>query len=451
MVRVRTFIVFAVLAVASHSTAATTSNPVFPYPLKVDKLPNGLTVARVPFPSPGLVAYYSVVRVGSRNEVEPGHSGFAHFFEHILFKGTKKYPLGVREDILGKVGFNDNAFTADDVTVYHSYGPSSSLEQLVDIEADRFQNLTYSEETFQTEAKAVLGEYHKNAAFPELTIEEKLNATAFTKHPYQHTTMGFYDDIKAMPDKYKYSLEFFKRWYRPDLTLLFIVGDFDDAKLMEWIRKHYGSWTSTPTNVAIPNEPPQNDPRSIHIDWPSSTLPRHVLAWRTPAASLKRPDAAIQTVLADYLAGPTSPLHKELVLQKQLAEEISSDFTPHRDPYLFAIDVKLREEKHRAAVKKAIDSTLKQLVTGKVDAQRVSAIRSNILYSMPMEMETPDHVAVRLAWFAGIFGEADALVKHIQAIEKVTPQQLVAFAKEYFVANRRITLTLTPKVPEAKP
>src|SRR5439155_11623038 len=137
-------------------------------PIKTTVLPNGLTVVRVPQNSPGIIAYYTVMRVGSRNEVEPEHTGFAHFFEHVMFKGTKKFPEGTREALLGKLGYSENAFTSDDITVYHLSGPSAPIEQLMAAESDRFKNLDYSEATFQTEAKAVLGEYHKNDAHPEL-------------------------------------------------------------------------------------------------------------------------------------------------------------------------------------------------------------------------------------------------------------------------------------------
>src|SRR5687768_4480808 len=99
--------------VAALPAAAQPREDAFPYSLKTERLPNGLTVVRVPFQSPGLVAYYTVVRVGSRNEVEPGKTGFAHFFEHMMFKGTKKHPEGEREHILATYGFDDNAFTTD--------------------------------------------------------------------------------------------------------------------------------------------------------------------------------------------------------------------------------------------------------------------------------------------------------------------------------------------------
>src|SRR4051812_8865543 len=238
----------ALLALCGVVSAAP-AKPLFPYPYKTTVLKNGLSVTRVPFNAPEQVAYYSVVRVGSRNEVEKGHTGFAHFFEHVMFKGTKNWPEGTRDALLGKLGFSENAFTSDDVTVYHVTGPTSGLRQLIDVESDRFMNLDYSEATFQTEAKAVLGEYHKNAANPGLKIEETVLATAFTKHPYQHTTLGFYEDIQAMPSRYEYSKEFFKRWYTPDNTMLFIVGDFDDAKLMADIEKAYGGWSGKAATI----------------------------------------------------------------------------------------------------------------------------------------------------------------------------------------------------------
>ncbi|NMO18780.1 M16 family metallopeptidase, partial [Pyxidicoccus fallax] len=269
----RRLLTLLLLLLGTALPAAAQSGPSasFPYTLKTDRLPNGLTVVRVPYPSQGIIAYLTVVRVGSRNEVEPGKTGFAHFFEHMMFKGTKKNPEGTRERVMGTFGFDDNAFTSDDVTVYYSYGPAAGLPQLIEIEADRFQNLEYAEPAFQTEALAVLGEYHKNAAAPFLKMEEELNAAAFTRHTYRHTTMGFYEDIKAMPQAYEYSKTFFERWYTPDNTMLFIVGDFDDEKVMQLVRQHYGPWNRKAATVNVPSEPAQSGPRNAHIDWPQPT------------------------------------------------------------------------------------------------------------------------------------------------------------------------------------
>ena len=106
------------------------------------------------------------MQTGSRNEVEPGKTGFAHFFEHMMFRGTEKYPPDAYEAILTKAGARQNAYTTDDYTNYHITFAKEDLEKILEIEADRFQNLNYPEEAFRTEARAVLGEYNKNFANP---------------------------------------------------------------------------------------------------------------------------------------------------------------------------------------------------------------------------------------------------------------------------------------------
>jgi zinc protease len=419
------------------------ASPFFPYPMKVDRLPNGLTVTRVPFNSPGLVAYQTVVRVGSRNEVEPGRTGFAHFFEHMMFKGTKSHPEGEREKLIATYGFDDNAFTTDDVTVYHSYGPTAGLLPLVEVEADRFAHLEYSEPSFQTEALAVLGEYHKSAAQPWLKVEEELARTAFTQHTYGHTTLGYYADIQAMPKAYAYSRSFFERWYTPDNVVLVIVGDFDDDALMKAVREHYGPWQGKSASVTVPVEPPQTKERSVHIDWPQSTQPRLVYAWHAPAARLDAGDAAVQAVLADYLVGTTSPVYKELVLDKQSVLELAGDPSLHRDPHLFELVAVLNDEKALTPVRSTLNAALKELVTGKVDAARVEAIKSNTRYGLLMGLETAKSVGTQLAWYAGVYGAPDALARHYQKVSEVKPGDLVAFARRYLTAANRTVLTLS--------
>jgi zinc protease len=431
-------------ALSLAASAAPRSARFFPYEPKVSALPNGLRVVRLAFPSEGLVAFQTVVRVGSRNEVEPGHTGFAHFFEHMMFKGTPTRPEGQREAILSRAGFNDNAYTTDDFTVYHSHGPSTSLEQLIELEADRFRNLTYSEPSFQTEAKAVLGEYHKSASRPELKLEEALLGAAFKKHPYGHTTLGFYEDIQQMPSRYEYSKQFFARWYTPDNTVLVVVGDFDDAKLMTLVQQHYGPWKGTSARVVIPSEPPQAERRTTRVPWNGPTLPRQMIAWRTPPARLDTLDAAIQEVLAAYLVGPTSDLHKRLILEEQLVEEIGSWYFPHRDPYLFTLDARLKDEQHRARVMAAVNQAVRALVTGRVNRQRVEDIKSNIRYAFLMGLESADQIASQLAWFIGIFGDPDGVERHLQNIRRVTPERLVAFARAHLTARSRTEVTLTP-------
>lgn len=119
--------------------AAATS--VLPHAPTVERLPNGLTVMSVPWDTPGIVAYYTVMRVGSRDEVEPGHSGFAHLFEHMMFRGTERFPEDVYERTIQSFGADNNAYTSNDYTCYHVTAPSSALARIVELEADRFPRL----------------------------------------------------------------------------------------------------------------------------------------------------------------------------------------------------------------------------------------------------------------------------------------------------------------------
>ncbi|PZR12716.1 MAG: peptidase M16 [Archangium gephyra] len=428
------------------SVALAASPGAFPFPTKVSTLPNGLRVVRVPFNSPGLVAYYTVVRVGSRNEVEPGHTGFAHFFEHMMFRGTQRFPEGTRGALLGKSGFVENAFTTDDVTVYTVSGPSSGLDTLIDVEADRFRNLEYAEPAFQTEAQAVLGEYQKNASNPGLKIEEVNLATSFTRHTYRHTTLGFYEDIVEMPKRYEYSKTFFKRWYTPDNTIVIVVGDFDDNKVMKSITTLYAPWAGKAAKVEVPVEPPQTEARTARLSWPNPTLPRLGLSWHTPAATPRTLDAAIQQVLGAYLVGPTSPLHRTYVLQEQKVERFHSFYDHHRDPCFFGIDARLKTEGDRQVVLDAVTAEIGRIASGKVDDKRLDDIKSNLRYGLQMELETPSQVAVALAMHIGVFGSTDAIDTLYANIAKVTAKDLTAFAGKHLVDTNRTTLDFTVDV-----
>jgi zinc protease len=417
----------------------------FPWPVRTSTLLNGLTVMRVPYASPGLVAFYTVVRVGSRNEVEVGHTGFAHFFEHMMFRGTKRFPEGARTALLGSLGFNENAFTSDDVTVYTINGPTAQLDTLIDVEADRFRALEYAEEPFKTEAAAVLGEYNKNAANPGLRIEETLLGAAFSKHPYRHTTLGFLDDIRAMPTRYEYSKQFFKRWYTPDNCVVIIVGDFDDARVMQAIEKAYGAWTGRAANVVIPKEPPFSGPRVAELTWPTPTLPRTGLFFRVPATPPGSKDAAVMTVLGQYLAGPTSPLFTSLVLERQLVEKLSPSADEHRDPSLFGVEARLKAESQRETVDRAIQEALTALAKGTVDEVRLTEIRDHLRFDLLMQLESPADIAEALALSVGIGGSPDALGRSQQQLAAVTAKDLVAFARAHLVPKNQITLRFLVK------
>ncbi len=194
--------IFALTVLAGLTLGAATTGlaaGVFPYKVQRETLDNGLTVLLIPMPSEGLVAYWSVVRTGSRDEVEQGVTGFAHFFEHMMFRGSEKYPSDVYDGIVTSMGADANAYTTDDLTAYHLSVTRDDLPTVIDIESDRFQNLSYEEDEFKTESGAVYGEFRKGRTNPFFVLYEATMNAAFDAHTYKHTTIGFEADIKKMP------------------------------------------------------------------------------------------------------------------------------------------------------------------------------------------------------------------------------------------------------------
>ena len=439
----RAVLVAAALALAAPAVAkpAAATTKAFPFPTEVHTLPNGLRVVFVPYDSPGLVAYYTLMRVGSRNEPEPGRSGYAHFFEHMMFDGTPTHPADDYDKTIQRLGLSSNAFTDCDMTVYTLYGPSPALPTIIDYESDRFEHLDYSQEQFKTEAGAILGEYAKSASDPEMKLEEKLAETAFTQHTYRHTTIGYLDDIKAMPSGFAYSREFFKRYYTPDNATVIVVGDFDKKATMAHIKKAYAAWKGHVNAAKIPVEPPQTAPRTANLEWKSPTLPRLWLTWHTPGAS-DLEATAVQKVLDGYLFGPTSPLYQDLVLGRQLVDKMEVTWQPSRDPHLFDVLVRVKHPKDVDTVAKAVGDEVAKLVAGQVDAARLDAVRSNLKYSAIMSLDTASRLAYTLATSAAQTGDIDYMNKLYARIDRLKPADLAAFAQKWLVATNCTAVTL---------
>src|SRR4030095_2060753 len=260
-------------------------NKIFAFKYFTDDLPNGLRVITVPTDYPNIVALDIAVNAGSRNEIEPGKSGFAHLFEHLMFRGTDKFSAAAYNQALKNAGADSNAYTSDDRTVYHTVFSKEDLDQIMMLEADRFQNLKVPVDLFKTETRAVLGEYNKNATSPVRKIYEALRETAFKTHTYQHTTMGFLRDVENMPNMYDYSLEFFKRYYRPEYTTIIVTGDVKHEPVLAMVKKYWAGWQRGTYAPQIPTETEQTRELVTHVDWPTRTLPLVAVAYQGPAYS----------------------------------------------------------------------------------------------------------------------------------------------------------------------
>jgi zinc protease len=425
--------------------------PTFPYPMVETVLDNGLAVVVVPLDTPGLVAHYVAVRAGSRNEVEPGLSGFAHFFEHMMFRGTPRFTPERYNDVLKRYGADGNAFTTDDWTCYHLTAAASALPTIMDLESDRFMNLAYGVEAFQKEAGAVLGEYNKNYSIPFNALFEKLQDTAYTTHTYKHTTMGFLKDIEAMPGQYDYSLLFFKRWYRPDNAALVVAGDVVPERVFELARRYYGPWTRGVAPLTTPSEPEQNAERVVHMPWAAPTLPLLVTAFHAPAFDAESRDVRALDALAQACFAPTSPLYKDLVLDKQWVDWMSAGAEDHRDPTLFMVLARVKEERHVASVRQAIERTLAEASTSPVTEERLAAVRSRLRYGFLSGLLTPDHVAATLCQYLQLTGDTGSIDRSFATLDAVGPGDIRSVAERIFRPANRTVVTLAYDASKATP
>ncbi len=414
-----------------------------PFTIQAETLQNGLRVVMVPYPSPGLIAYYQLVRVGSRDEVEQGVTGFAHFFEHMMFRGTKDYPPERVMDFLKKTGADQNGFTTDDFTCYTFFGSNGALEELVKMESDRFQRLEYTEDIFKTESKAVLGEYNKSASDPMLPLEEKLRELVFKNHTYGHTTLGYLRDIQDMPNQYEYSRKFFRRFYTPDNTTIIAVGDFQPKPLLNLIQKYYGRWQSKRDVTKFQDEPAQTKEVRGTLSWKTPTLPILSISWRTPATRYDSPDTAVYNLIYELVFGKISSLYSDLVLDKQMVDSIEDGSWNHRDPYLFHAIVRLKDPKHLATVEARIDEQVAFLEKGKLDPKLLEDVKANVRYSILLRLQTPDRVASALTFSIAPTGQVDGLDKMLRSLEKLSTKDVQAFAKKYLKKSNRSVFVLT--------
>jgi zinc protease len=433
------------LLVTAVAFAATpdTKKDIFPYQMHQTVLENGLKVITIPFDSPGIVSFYTVVRTGSRNEVEPGLSGFAHFFEHMMFRGTEKYSKEAYTEVLKSIGADNNAFTTDDYTAYHTLASSAALETMMDLESDRFMNLKYSVEAFRTEAGAILGEYNKNYSSPFMTIFEKLREAAYEKHTYKHTTMGFLKDIMDMPNQYEYSLKFFDRWYRPEHCALVVVGDVQHQKVLALARKYYGSWKRGSYSLNVDLDGPQTRENLVEIPWKAQTLPVLAIGYHGPAFSDTEIDMPAIDVLSQVVFSQSSPLFQRLVIQDQLVEFVQGGQQDSRDPGLFTIFTRIKDPKNIELVKSLILQALEEAKTTPVPPEKLTEVKSFLKYSYAMSLDNADAVARSICHFVAMTGNPESVNRVHHLYDKVTKEDLMKVANKYFGDNNRTIVLLT--------
>ncbi len=434
-------------AITDDGAAATTqdnaASRIFDMPYLMRDLDNELRVIIVETDYPDIVDLQILVQAGSRNEVEAGKSGFAHFFEHVMFRGTEQYSPQAYNAIVKKAGAESNAFTTDDFTNYYSTFTKPDLEKMLEIEADRFQNLAYSEAEFRTEALAVNGEYLKNYSNPLLAAFERVRALQFNIHPYHHTTMGLIEDIRQMPDQIEYAREFFDRWYRPEKTAILIVGDVDPEATYALVNQYWGSWEEGTYSVEVPAEPPPTGPQYEHIQWDGDTQPWLLIGFRSPAFTPGETDMPAMNLLSSIYFSDSSALYQQLVIDAQSVDSLATDFPFNKDPNLNLIYARLTDESYLPDVEAAILATLAEARTTLVSEVKVAQTKSRLRYSFASQLGNSSGIGSALASYVQYARTPETVNEMYAAYEELTAEDLRRIANEYFNDASRVTVSLS--------
>ncbi|WP_020654080.1 M16 family metallopeptidase [Massilia niastensis] len=416
---------------------------VLPFKATEKTLANGLKVIVVPTGFPNLVSVTIPVQTGSRNEVEPGKSGFAHFFEHMMFRGTPTYPPEKYQEIITRAGARQNAYTSDDLTNYYTTFARDDLETVLKVEADRFQNLSYPIEAFKTESRAVLGEYNKNSANPMQKLFEVQRDAAYTTHTYKHTTMGFLKDIEDMPNQFDYSKVFFDRWYRPERTTVIIAGDVEPARAIALVEKYWAGWKKGSYKSPVPAEPAPRGAQYRHVAWQTPTLPLVTVAFRAPAFSDKNKEQAALAMLLSLSFGRTSPLFKRLVQDEQKVDQLF-DFSPNRvDPTLATIGARVKNPADALYVRDAILETVAKLREEPVSAKTLEDAKSAQKYGLIRTLDNTEQIAATLASYVHFERSYGTLNRYYRVVDSLTPADLQAAARKYLVDEAMVVTTLS--------
>jgi zinc protease len=415
---------------------------ILPFRATETTLDNGLCVIVVPTGFPNLVSLQIPVQAGSRNEVESGKSGFAHFFEHMMFRGTERFPAHAYQEVMTRTGARQNAYTTDDYTNYHVTFAAEDLETVLDLEADRFMNLAYSEPDFRTEARAVLGEYNKSSSEPLNKLIEVQRDHAFNVHTYKHTTMGFLADIEEMPNQFGYAQQFFERWYRPEYSTVLLAGDLDPAATLTLVERYWSGWTRGSFSVAVPQEDSFKGPVRAHVPWATPTLPWVTVAFHGPAFSDSDPAYSAFDTLLDLWFGETSDLYQRLVRDEQKVDQLFPHLPSTVDPQLGSVFARLQDGADAVYVRDAILETFARARSEAVSDRRLEEAKSHSRYAFARTLDNSESIAATLARFVRFDRSYDTLNRLFETLGTLTPDHLLEAGQRYITEERLVLTTL---------
>lgn len=407
-------------------------------------LPNGMRVLSAVDHSSPTVAIQVWYHVGSKDD-PAGRSGFAHLFEHIMFKATKNMKSEMMDRLTEDVGGFNNAFTNPDVTVYYEVVPSNYLETLLWAEADRLSGLTVDEPNFKSERSVVQEEYRQSYLAPPYgMLEYLIEQQSFTTHPYKRPTIGSIEDLEAA------SLEnvraFHQTFYRPDNATLVVVGDFDPKQLDAWVAKYLAPIPRPAITLPRVNikEPARTAERRITHYAANVPLPAIALTYLTP--SEKSPDAEPLQVAATILAqGESSRLYRSLIYEQQVAQ--SADATPdlREDASVFYFNVVLASGKKPEDVERALLAEIKKIQDAPVSAAELDKAKNQLVTNELRQRETSNGKALALGSAAVLLGDPNRVNTDLAKLQAVTAADVQRVMKQYFTAANRLVIYYLPE------
>jgi len=410
--------------------------------IKSHQLPNGLKILILEDHTLPICTYFTFFKVGSRNE-KPGITGISHLFEHMMFNGAKRYGPKEFDRILESNGGVSNAYTTNDFTAYFEDFPSDKLELIVDLDADRLENLLLNEENLSSEREVVKEERRlRTDNSNEGKLEEELTAAAFQAHSYGWPVVGWMADLDAI--NREDCVNYFKTHYAVNNATVIIVGDVNTAQAVKLIEKYYGHLKPGPAiPEVVKNEPEQKGERRV-LCHKEAQLPAFMTGFHVP--DVQDEDIYALDVLQIILTeGESSRLYKSLVYDKQMATNVWSYYFWTIDPGLFYIYVGMKPNFTTEQAEKVLYEELEKIKNVGLGEKELQKAKNILEARLIKSMKTNNGRSNLIGTYQTLMGDYGMLTKIIDKYKAVTMEDLKKVAQEYFSERNRTVSTLVPE------